>query len=486
MNRKRNAKIVATLGPASNTKETIQALFEAGADVFRLNFSHGSHADHQRNYEIIREIESELGRPIGILMDLQGPKLRLGTFADGPVTLKEGDSFRLDLDLATPGDARRAPLPHREIFAALEVGTDLLIDDGKVRLCVESCGPDFAETRVVAGGAVSNRKGVNVPSVVLPLSALTEKDHADLRFGLELGVDWVALSFVQRAEDVVEIKGIVNGRAGIVAKLEKPTAIDSLERIVEETDAVMVARGDLGVEMPPEQVPAIQKRIVRACRKAGKPVIVATQMLESMISAAVPTRAEASDVATAIYDGADAVMLSAESASGRYPLEAVQMMSKIIAQTEADPHYREALETTRTPSRPDAAGGRLGGLHDLRLLGPAHGARTAAVADHRHDPGSDHGAPSGAGLERLSGALSGGCRRARHERHGLPRGQGQGLRWCRRVHRHRRRDAFRHAGNDQSAASGAAQVVPVARALSGSGAVLHRPLSFPPALTGVF
>ena len=355
MNRKRNAKIVATLGPASNTKETIQALFEAGANVFRLNFSHGTHADHQRNYDFIREIESELGRPVGVLMDLQGPKLRLGTFADGPVTLKEGDSFRLDLDAATPGDARRAPLPHREIFAALEVGTDLLIDDGKVRLCVEACGPDFAETRVVAGGAVSNRKGVNVPSVVLPLSALTEKDHADLRFGLELGVDWVALSFVQRAEDVVEIKGIVNGRAGIVAKLEKPTAIDSLERIVEETDAVMVARGDLGVEMPPEQVPAIQKRIVRACRKAGKPVIVATQMLESMISAAVPTRAEASDVATAIYDGADAVMLSAESASGRYPLEAVQMMSKIIAQTEADPHYRETLETTRTPSRPDAA-----------------------------------------------------------------------------------------------------------------------------------
>ena len=288
MHRKRNAKIVATLGPASADRATIQALFEAGADVFRLNFSHGTHADHKLRLDTIREIEREAGRPIGVLLDLQGPKLRLGTFANGPVVLKEGDRFRLDLNREKPGDQSRAPMPHPEIFSALEVGTDLLVDDGRVCLRVESFGPDFAETRVMAGGAVSDRKGVNVPGVVLPLSALTEKDRADLTYGLTLGIDWIALSFVQRPEDIVEIKAIVKGRAGIVAKLEKPAAIHSLEAIVAESDAIMVARGDLGVEMPPEQVPAIQKRIVRACRKAGKPVIVATQMLESMVSAPVP------------------------------------------------------------------------------------------------------------------------------------------------------------------------------------------------------
>lgn len=355
MYRNRNAKIVATLGPASTDKETIQALFEAGTDVFRLNFSHGTHADHKRRLDIIRTIEREAGRPIGVLLDLQGPKLRLGTFANGPVQLEEGASFRLDLNRDKPGDQTRAPMPHPEIFAALEEGTDLLVDDGRVRLRVEKCGKDFAETRVIAGGVVSDRKGVNVPGVVLPLSALTEKDRADLDYGLTLGIDWIALSFVQRAEDIIEIKAIVKGRAGIVAKLEKPMAIGSLEAIVEESDAVMVARGDLGVEMPPEQVPAIQKRIVRACRKAGKPVIVATQMLESMVFAPVPTRAEASDVATAIYDGADAVMLSAESASGKYPLEAVRMMNSIIAQTEADPHYREALDASQPPHCADMA-----------------------------------------------------------------------------------------------------------------------------------
>jgi pyruvate kinase len=248
------------------------------------------------------------------------------------------------------------------------VGTDLLVDDGRVRLRVESFGPDFAQTRVIAGGTVSDRKGVNVPNVVLPLSAMTEKDRADLDYGLTLGIDWVALSFVQRPEDIVEIKAIVKGRAGIVAKLEKPAAIVSLEAIVAESDAVMVARGDLGVEMPPEQVPAIQKRIVRACRKAGKPVIVATQMLESMVTAPVPTRAEASDVATAIYDGADAVMLSAESASGKYPIEAVRMMASIVAQTEADPYYRETINSTQSSPSPvpsDAIGVAVRGVADL-------------------------------------------------------------------------------------------------------------------------
>ncbi|WBS00470.1 pyruvate kinase [Pseudoduganella sp. SL102] len=343
MHRQRNAKIVATLGPASSDPDTIRALFDAGADVFRLNFSHGSHADHRQRLETIRAIEAETGRPAGVLLDLQGPKLRLGTFTEGAVTLAAGDAFRLDLDREVPGDARRAPLPHPEIFAALVPGTDLLVDDGRVRLRVDACGPDFADTRVVTGGRISDRKGVNVPGVVLPLSALTDKDRHDLEFGLKLGIDWVALSFVQRPEDIAEIKALVGNRAAIVAKLEKPAAIHSLEAIVAEADAVMVARGDLGVEMPPEQVPAIQKRIVRACRKVGKPVIVATQMLESMVTAPVPTRAEASDVATAIYDGADAVMLSAESASGQYPRDAVRIMNSIIAQTEADPYYREEL-----------------------------------------------------------------------------------------------------------------------------------------------
>jgi pyruvate kinase len=355
MKRPCNAKIVATLGPASADRATIEALVRAGADVFRLNFSHGTHADHKQRLDLIRSIEADVGRPIGVLIDLQGPKLRVGTFANGPVRLVEGAAFRLDLDRDRPGDATRAPLPHPEIFAALKPGAELLLDDGRLRLKVEKSGRDFAETIVVDGGMLSDRKGVNVPGVVLPLSAMTEKDRADLDFGLSLGIDWVALSFVQRASDIVEARKIIGERAGIVAKLEKPAAIEALDAILAETDAVMVARGDLGVEMPAEQVPAIQKRIVRECRRLGKPVIVATQMLESMVGAPVPTRAEASDVATAIYDGADAVMLSAESASGRFPVEAVAMMDRIIAQTEADPHYRQAIESSHTPPSANTA-----------------------------------------------------------------------------------------------------------------------------------
>ncbi|MBL8482350.1 MAG: pyruvate kinase, partial [Rhodocyclaceae bacterium] len=355
MHRLRHAKLVATLGPASSDAATIRGLFEAGADVFRLNFSHGSHADHKARFDLIRATERDVGRPIGVLADLQGPKLRVGKFALSPVQLAEGAAFRLDLDSATPGDASRVSMPHPEIFRALVEGTDLLLDDGRIRLKVERCGPDFADTRVIAGGPLSDRKGVNVPGVVLPLSALTAKDREDLDYALSLGVDWVALSFVQRAEDIIEIKRIVEGSAGIVAKLEKPAAIVGLDAIVREADAIMVARGDLGVEMPPERLPAIQKRIVRACRNAGKPVIVATQMLESMVSAPVPTRAEASDVATAIYDGADAVMLSAESAAGKYPLEAVRIMDRIIARTEIDPLYRDAINAGRTASKSSTA-----------------------------------------------------------------------------------------------------------------------------------
>jgi pyruvate kinase len=343
MRRNRCAKIVATLGPASSTKERIRELADAGADVFRFNFSHGSHDDHAARFAIVREVEQERGRPIGSIMDLQGPKLRVGRFTDGRVALARGDRFRLDLDTA-PGDQGRASLPHPEIFAVLQSGQDLLLDDGRIRLKVERCGPDFAETIVVNGGGLSDRKGVNVPNVVLPISAMTAKDRADLSFGIELGFDWVALSFVQRAEDIAEARRLVAGRAAILAKIEKPAAIERLDGIIELADAVMVARGDLGVELPPELVPGLQKRIIRKCRDLGKPVVVATQMLESMISSPAPTRAEASDVATAVYDGADAVMLSAESASGEYPVEAVTIMDRIIASVEQDDLYRFYLD----------------------------------------------------------------------------------------------------------------------------------------------
>ena len=342
--RRRQTKIVATLGPASSTAETIGALLERGADVFRLNFSHGVHADHRQRIEILRDLERRAGRPTCIIADLQGPKLRLATFAAGPIALEPGQTFRLDLSLE-PGDARRAGMPHPEIFAALVPGAELLLDDGKVRLEVVSCGPDYAETRVVAGTALSDRKGV--PGVALSISALTAKDRADLAFALDAGVDWVALSFVQRTEDVTEARKLIGGRAALIAKIEKPQAIEHLSDIVRLADGIMVARGDLGVEMPPEDVPTLQKSIIRATRGAGKPVIVATQMLESMISAPAPTRAEASDVATAIYDGADAIMLSAETAAGRYPLEAVAMMDRIAERIEHDPIHRRMMEVQR-------------------------------------------------------------------------------------------------------------------------------------------
>ena len=371
MRRSCHAKIVATLGPASSREEQIRALFEAGADVFRLNFSHGGHADHAERYRAIRRVEQASGRPIGILLDLQGPKLRIGTIAGGKIPLAVGDRWRLDLD-PTPGDGKRAPLLHPEIFAAIHAGTDLLVDDGKVRLRVDQCGPDFADTTVVVAGPVSDRKGVNVPGVVLPISPLTEKDRQDLAFGLELGVDWVALSFVQRPQDIEEARSLIGDRAWLMAKLEKPSAIEHLEPIVARCDGIMVARGDLGVEMPPEQVPELQRRIVRTCRRLGKPVIVATQMLESMIASPVPTRAEASDVATAIYDGVDAVMLSAESASGQFPREAVDMMDRIIQRVEQDPAYRSGLEATHTSAEATTADAMSCALRRVTgLLAPA-------------------------------------------------------------------------------------------------------------------
>jgi pyruvate kinase len=354
MRRTHLTKIVATLGPASAEPDVIRALFEAGVDVFRLNFSHGKQSDKRDAIEAIRALEADIDRPIAVMADLQGPKLRIGAFADGSVALEAGDTFRLDMDIA-PGDAARVSLPHKEIFQVLEAPTDLLLDDGRIRLRVTKCGPDFAETEVVAGGTLSDRKGVNVPGVILPVSSLTKKDRDDLRFALDHGVDYIALSFVQRAQDIADARRLIGGRAAVLTKLEKPAAIDGLDEIVELSDVVMVARGDLGVEMPPEEVPVLQKRIIGVCREAGKPVIVATQMLESMVHTPTPTRAEASDVATAVYDGADAVMLSAETASGDYPLESVNIMNRIIEHTEQDPLYRRICDAARQEPEPTAA-----------------------------------------------------------------------------------------------------------------------------------
>lgn len=354
MNADKKVKILATLGPAIRDAAHIRQLVEAGVNLFRLNFSHGEHADHAQRYQWVREVERELGQPIGILMDLQGPKLRVGRFADGKVQLVNGQSLRLDLD-ATPGDASRVNLPHPEIIEALQPGMSLLLDDGRLRLKVTAKQNDAVITEVIAGGELSDRKGVNVPEAVLQLSPLTEKDRRDLTFGLELGVDWVALSFVQRPEDIVEARELIQGKAFLMAKIEKPSAVQHLEEIARLCDAIMVARGDLGVEVPAENVPRIQKDIVRTCRQLGRPVVVATQMLESMRFSPAPTRAEVTDVANAVAEGADAVMLSAETASGDYPLETVQMMSKIIRQVENGPDYQSQLDVGRPQAEATAS-----------------------------------------------------------------------------------------------------------------------------------
>ncbi len=342
MIRARRARIVATLGPASRGLEKVRELALAGADVFRVNFSHGAYADHARTIQSVREAEAVVGRPLAVLADLQGPKLRLGEFADGAVQLKVGHHLRLDLS-AEPGDASRIGVPHPEIFAALRNGAAVLLDDGKVRLRVVKHGPDFADTVVEAGDRLSDHKGLNLPTLPIPIPALTEKDRKDLNFALKEGVDWVALSFVQRASDMAELRKLVQGRANVMAKIEKPSALEALDEILDLCQAVMVARGDLGVELAPEEVPVVQKQLVRAARLRGIPVIVATQMLESMTHSPTPTRAEASDVAGAVYEGADAVMLSAESAVGDYPIEAVSMMDRIITRVEQDPRWPELM-----------------------------------------------------------------------------------------------------------------------------------------------
>ncbi len=341
--RNRKTKIVATLGPASSTPEMVKSLFAAGADIFRMNFSHGTHEDHKARLDIIRAIEQEVARPIGVFADLQGPKLRLGTFKDGFIDIEKGMRITLDSD-PTPGTQQRVYLPHPEILDVLVEGADVLLDDGKVHLHVIKKGKDFVETEVIAGKRLSDRKGVNLPNVLLKVSVLTDKDRRDLEAAIQMGVEWIALSFVQTPQDVAEARKLIDGRAKVMVKLEKPSAIEHLQAIIDLSDAVMLARGDLGVEIPAEKVPSVQKRVVRYCRQAGKPVIIATQMLESMISSPRPTRAEASDVATAIYDGADAVMLSAETASGDYPLEAVSIMDRIAADVEKDELYRKIMD----------------------------------------------------------------------------------------------------------------------------------------------
>ncbi|WP_321447157.1 pyruvate kinase [uncultured Cohaesibacter sp.] len=351
--RNRKVKILATLGPASEKKEQIKQLFLAGADVFRINMSHSDHETLNTRVKLIREVEKEVGRPIGILADLQGPKLRLGIFADTKVELTNGSRFSLDSS-DKPGDTSRVQLPHPEIFGSVKEGDILLLDDGKVRLRTISTSADAIHTEVVTGGPISNRKGISFPDSTLSFSALTPKDRADLDAAVDADVDWIALSFVQRPEDVAEVRKLSRGRTGILSKIEKPQAVERIHEIIELSDAIMVARGDLGVEMPLEKVPGIQKQITRAARQAGKPVVVATQMLESMINSPMPTRAEASDVATAVFEGADAVMLSAESAAGDYPFEAVAMMNRIAEEAERDPYYTNIIYAQR--AEPEATG----------------------------------------------------------------------------------------------------------------------------------
>ena len=344
--RSRRVKIIATLGPASADRETVAALLAAGVDVFRINMSHASHDAMRQRVAMIRGLEEEAGRPIGILVDLQGPKLRLGVFAEGGADLHKGDIFVLDGD-TEPGDAARVQLPHPEILSSLAPGHRILVDDGKVMLRVAEAEPGRASTVVEVAGRVSNRKGVSLPDTTIPTSAMTDKDRADLHAALEENIDWIALSFVQRPEDVAEVKAIVNGRALVMAKIEKPQAVARIDEITAVADALMVARGDLGVEMPLERVPGIQKTLTRLARRLGKPVVVATQMLESMITSPVPTRAEVSDVATAVFEGADAIMLSAESASGQYPREAVATMNRIAAAVESEGIYPSIIEAQR-------------------------------------------------------------------------------------------------------------------------------------------
>ena len=346
MPEKTKTHILATIGPSSASKEVIEQLIDSGADAFRFNFSHGTHAEHKERFEIVRKLSEKKGRHITLIADMQGPKLRVGEFKDGAIDLKEGQEFVLDMDKKL-GDEQRVTLPHPEIFKAVKPKDMLLLNDGNIRLKVAKCDSTHIWTKVVVGGKLSSHKGVNLPNITLPISAITEKDKEDLKFALKLGFDWISLSFIQKAEDVRQARKLIGDKAWIISKLEKPSAITELDEIIKLSDGIMVARGDLGVECPIQQVPVLQKRIVSACRKYSRPVIIATQMLESMINNPSPTRAEASDVATAVYDGADTVMLSAESAAGKYPVEAVKMMKDIITEVESDPLFYRMMDSQR-------------------------------------------------------------------------------------------------------------------------------------------
>ncbi len=354
MRRNRKVKIVATLGPASSSPEMIEKLFLAGVDVFRINMSHTQHPLLKELHGHIRAMETRLNRPIGILADLQGPKIRIGTFKGKEAKIAAGDSFTFDTDPAL-GDATRVCLPHPEIFAAAKEADNLLLNDGRIRVEITKASATRLDTRVIYGGVISDRKGVNLPDTILPIAALTDKDRSDLEAAASVGVDWIALSFVQRPDDVAEARKLIRGRAGVMAKIEKPSALNCLDEILEIADGIMVARGDLGVELPLETVPARQKQITRAARKSGKPVVVATQMLESMIVEPVPTRAEVSDVATAVYEGADAIMLSAESATGAWPDKAVATMDRIAQSVERDSFYRSIITAQRNEPQPTSA-----------------------------------------------------------------------------------------------------------------------------------
>ena len=357
-------KIVATLGPASGSPEIIDRLMEAGANVFRLNFSHGTHSEQKQRFDIIRKLSQKKKQHYSILADMQGPKLRIGEFAGGHILLKNGQQFRLDMSHEF-GNEKRVLLPHPEIYQVIQKGQTLLLNDGQIKLKVTSVGSDYINTTVLVGGILSDHKGVNVPDVVLPISALTEKDKKDLKFALSLGVDWICLSFVQKPEDVELAQHLINGKAGIIVKIEKPAAITHLDKIVDLADGVMVARGDLGVECPVEHVPTLQRQIIDRCRHAGKPVIVATQMLESMINAPVPTRAEVSDVATAVYEGADCVMLSAETAAGQYPIQAVSMMKQVIDSIQSDQYYAQAMQAVSLPPDNTVASAITAGMKNI-------------------------------------------------------------------------------------------------------------------------
>ena len=466
MRRLRRTKIVATLGPASSDQSAIASLFQAGADVFRINMSHTSHERMRELVAAIRAVESEHGRPIGILVDLQGPKLRVGSFTANPAALTKGATFTLDAD-PSPGDASRVHLPHPEIFAAIEPGHTLLLDDGKVRLVATEVSGDRILTRVEVGGKLSDRKGVSLPDSMVPFSALAEKDRSDLEAALDAGIDWVALSFIQRPEDIAEAKKITRGRAAVMAKIEKPQAVHRLGEIIEISDSLMVARGDLGVEMPLEKVPGVQKQMTRSARHAGKPVVVATQMLESMITSPVPTRAEVSDVSTAIFEGADAIMLSAEfggraipGGGGRHhePHRRGGRTRPDLSHHHSSPAHRPGGNRCRrhrrgrASDRGDARAFRHHLLDELGLDCAARCARAAEIADRGDLPQAFDRAASVADLGR---ALHRGGGRTRSRRHGgtrMPaRLQGR-IHQSRPARHHRRRRAAGNARRHQHAA----------------------------------